>query len=392
MSTTVLVVQGTAERAGAERVLLGLLANADPRRIRPVVAFLGDGPFASEVAALGVEVVHLPPVGRLRQPTGVPAAIRHLRAAIRDTGADVVHAAGEKVALLACPAARTERVPAVVRLHDGPAPWRAPASIGVQLVAAAVPKTSVVVPSQWMAEAFFRRCRLHADVIPNGIDLARLPAPGSGRADVLSATGWPADAVVFAHAGRLESWKGTDVFLKAAGRLIEDPAAERARFLIVGGALYGRDERWAAGLPALANELGLGDRVHFTGFRPDALHLLAGADAVVHASTRPEPFGMVVIEGMALGATVIASAIGGPSEVIDHGRTGLLAAPGRPETLAAAMHTVASDDDLRRRLGAAAREAAERSWSAATMARRWTDHWEAVAGGAATRTTGSSAA
>jgi len=82
------------------------------------------------------------------------------------------------------------------------------------------------------------------------------------------------------------------------------------------------------------------------------------ADIVVHASTDPEPFGIVVVEGMALGKAVLASALGGPLEIITPG-TGLLFDPAHPEQLAAAIDRVAADANFRGELGRAARERAD---------------------------------
>ena len=78
-------------------------------------------------------------------------------------------------------------------------------------------------------------------------------------------------------------------------------------------------------------------------------------DVLVHASVIPEPFGQVVVEGMAAGLPVIASNEGGPAEVITNGVDGLLVAPADPEGLAAVLRRVATDSELRRRLGEQAR-------------------------------------
>jgi glycosyltransferase involved in cell wall biosynthesis len=95
--------------------------------------------------------------------------------------------------------------------------------------------------------------------------------------------------------------------------------------------------------------------VEFVGFTEDVLAILGAVDCLVHASTVPEPFGQVVVEGMAAGLPVIASNEGGPAEVITDGVDGLLCPPGDPSALAALLLRVAADPDLRSRLGAAAR-------------------------------------
>jgi glycosyltransferase involved in cell wall biosynthesis len=83
---------------------------------------------------------------------------------------------------------------------------------------------------------------------------------------------------------------------------------------------------------------------------------LARLDVLVHSSLTPGPFGQVVLEGMQAGLCVIAAGAGGPAEILDHERTGLLYAPGSVDALAAAMRR-AIDHDLRSQLGAAAQDA-----------------------------------
>ena len=102
------------------------------------------------------------------------------------------------------------------------------------------------------------------------------------------------------------------------------------------------------------------DRVEFLGFRDDVWRELARLDVLVHASVIPEPFGQVVVEGMAAGLPVLAAAAGGPAEIIEDGVDGVHVPPGYPEALAAALRRLAADPARRRRLGDAARRSARR--------------------------------
>ncbi len=150
--------------------------------------------------------------------------------------------------------------------------------------------------------------------------------------------------------GRLAPWKGQDVFLRAFAAAFDD-SSTRAR--IVGSALFG-EEDYAADLRVLADELGIADRVTFVGFTADVEDELAGFDVLVHASVVPEPFGQVIVEGMAAGLAVVASDAGGPREIITDGVDGLLVEPGDPYALGRALRRLADDPALRSRLGAAA--------------------------------------
>ena len=75
-------------------------------------------------------------------------------------------------------------------------------------------------------------------------------------------------------------------------------------------------------------QLGLGDRVQFLGFRSDIPQLMTMCDLVAHTSTAPEPFGRVIIEAMLCGTPIVAAAAGGVVELIEHGKTGWLSPPG----------------------------------------------------------------
>ncbi len=132
--------------------------------------------------------------------------------------------------------------------------------------------------------------------------------------------------------GRLTSWKGQDVFLKALSSLHD------VRGVIVGGALFG-EEAYEEKLKELTRELGIADRVTFAGHLDDVPKVMAACDVVVHCSTAPEPFGLVIVEAMMVGTPVIASAAGGAREIVVHGETGLLTPPGDENTLASAIRS-----------------------------------------------------
>lgn len=375
--TSVLFVQGGAQRAGAERILLALLRHVDRDRVRPVVAFLERGPFEQEVEAEGIHTLALPAGGRLRDLARLPAVVGSIAEAARSVDAQVLQATGEKMSVYTGWAARRLGRPAVFWLHDSPS-TSLPA-LSVQTAMTLTPRASVITCARWLAAAFSAR-GLPAQAIQNGIELDLLPdeqAGAAARSRVLAEAGWPDDSVVFTHVARLQRWKGTDVFVRAAARVAARHPS--ARFLVVGSAMFGQDEAWADGLPGLADRLGLGGRVHFTGYRSDSLELMAGSDAVVHASLRPDPFPTVVLEGLCLGRPVVATRTRGPEEEIDDGRTGLLVGPGDELGLAEALASLAGDEARRRRLGETARRVGRRLYDARRMAAEFEEHWSELA-------------
>lgn len=367
-----LIVQGSAHRAGAEVVLLGRLAWLRSYGIEPAVAFLADGPFVNEVEAVDVPVTVLSDSpARVRHPWQIPVQIAAVAAVARAHGATVIEGCGEKMSIWAGWAARRVGCGSVAQLHDRPR--RTINATVTQFAAASAFHDAVVVCSRWMAREFQRRMGIHAVAIHNGVQLSALP---QCPVDVRTALGWPHDALVVTIAGRLESWKGQDVFLRAASDVSRD--VPQARFVVLGGALYGRDHAYAAALPRLASALGIADKVAFTGHRDDALAVVAGSDLVAHCSTTPEPFGMVVVEAMALGRPVIASNTGGPAEIVDSGHTGLLVRPGDPDVLAQAMRRLLSNPPERTAIGQAGRAVVHDRFTAEQMTRALADIYHRV--------------
>jgi glycosyltransferase involved in cell wall biosynthesis len=144
---------------------------------------------------------------------------------------------------------------------------------------------------------------------------------------------------------RLQRWKGQHVALEATASLIR--ARGECRLFVIGDALFGQDEHYPAQLKALAGQLGIADRVTFTGFRHDVGDCLAALDLAVHASIEPEPFGLALIEAMAAGTPIVAARGGATPEIVSDGRDGLLVPPGDHEALALAL--LALHDDPARR-------------------------------------------
>jgi glycosyltransferase involved in cell wall biosynthesis len=194
-------------------------------------------------------------------------------------------------------------------------------------------------------------------VVRYGIDLKRhAPAPAQGAATRAALGILPGERVAGIF-GRLQAWKGQHVFLRAAAELARRDIA--ARYLMVGGSVFGLDPNYANDLQRFARDAGIAGRVLFLGQRSDTNALMNACDVVVHASVEPEPWGLVLAEAMAAGRAVIGAAAGGPLEMIANGQTGLLTPPGDAAALAGAMESLFRQPELRRALGEAARQYAE---------------------------------
>jgi glycosyltransferase involved in cell wall biosynthesis len=314
----------------------------------------GAGEMPERVAALGIPV-HRLPGGRLRQLPRTAAKIRALARLIRDEHIDVVVSNSGHPLIVARPAAWLARRPCAwwVHIYDSRdvlrGEWLALAQqwLGADLLLANSEFTARAVRTSLPACPPVRTLRPGVDT-----DVFQ-PSPRAGRwarRELALEDGEPLVGMF----GRLQTWKGQHVFLDAASRI----AAQfpRCHFVLVGGSLFGLEAEYAAALRSRAAQPDLRGRVTFLGHRDDTPALLNACDVVVHASVKPEPWGLVVAEAMAAGRAVIASAAGGPREMIEPGRTGFLVPPNDPPALAAALAQLLSDTELRATLGRAARQ------------------------------------
>ena len=204
-------------------------------------------------------------------------------------------------------------------------------------------------------------------MIPNGFDLSRFRRSLKEESQELP-DGVPAGrlAPCVGVFGRITRWKGQDVLLRALAKL---PGVHG---LIVGEALFTGDDRAFAGeLRNLATELGIADRIHFTGFRRDIVPLLLSVDVVVHCSTSPEPFGRVIVEAMLSGRPLVATKAGGALEIVKHSETGLLVEPGNPDALARAINTLVENPPLASALGVSAQRDAQERFALERVLEQW---------------------
>ncbi|MGH2812775.1 MAG: glycosyltransferase family 4 protein, partial [Actinomycetota bacterium] len=204
--------------------------------------------------------------------------------------------------------------------------------------------------------------------IHNAVDLAAFTSDGP-RLDLAALAGLPPDAglVRVGLVATFGRWKGHDVFIDAVAKLQE---SVQVRAYVVGGAVYETvGSQWSlAELRALAARRGLSGVVGFTGHIADMPAALRSLDIVVHASTQPEPFGMVIAEAMASGRAVVAARAGGAAELFADQVEAVGFASGSVSDLADRIRELVVDPARRAALGAAARRAACEKFSPDRMA------------------------
>lgn len=344
-----------ARLSGGELALLRLLPSLD---VDAHVILAEHGPLVAKLREAGVSVEVLPMVdaagslsrdrvrpGRLpvRAVAGSAAYVARLAASLRRLGPDLVHTNSLKAALYGGVAARLASIPVVWHVRDRitddylPGPARR-----LVLAAARTLPAAIIANSRTTLET-----------------LGRAATGGVAIASPLGLSSFTQVAregpLHIGIVGRLDPWKGQHVFLDAFAKAFPD-GPERA--VIVGASLFG-DSGYEEELERQVAALGLQERVVFRGFCDRVEDELRHLDVLVHASIIPEPFGQVVVEGMAAGLPVVAADAGGPAEVIDHGVDGLLYPPGDIETLSQLLRGLAVDPMLRRKLGDAARVRAQ---------------------------------
>lgn len=339
---TVIFLDHAPVLGGAEVSLLLLLARLKDTHLRPILG-CSEGALRAGAEEIGVQTV---PLGfpRLRRSPLAPAdwisGARTIRNAAITHGAECLYANTVRSAMYGALAARWSEIPFIWHMRDFWLSESAPRTptfdtVARRLLAGA--SAAVIANSRAVAARFGRTDKVH--IVPNGIDLARfetVPDTGAFKTEFQL----PDQAPLIGTAGRLRPWKGQDVFLRVAARVLD--IVPEAHFLVIGGTPFGVDDGYAQSLPRLARNLGLAEKVTFTGHLADIRHALAALDVFVHPG-EPEPFGLVNIEAMALGKPVVGFNHGGLPEIVQHGTTGLLAPPGDEPALAAAVLDLLQD-------------------------------------------------
>jgi glycosyltransferase involved in cell wall biosynthesis len=158
-------------------------------------------------------------------------------------------------------------------------------------------------------------------------------------------------------------WKGHDIFLQAASQVVANLPDLPIQFLIVGAPIYQTQgsQFSIAELEAEVARLRLDRWVQFLGFQPEMAAIYQSLDIVVHASTQPEPFGLVIAEAMALGKAVIVAKAGGAAELVTHEVDAIAVTPADAQALSHAISQLIQAPQKRQQLGQnAKRTAAER--------------------------------
>ncbi len=386
-----LFLNPTASMGGAERVLLDMLTML--RRAKPtwtVGLIVGnDGTLVAEARAIGVETVVLPfPrvfarlgdtsldsagawlrfLGRATVATmSLIGYVRRLSATISRFGPNILHSNGFKMHLLSAVASRPAGTSLIWHFHD----YLGSRRVAGRLICYLKPRCDAIVAvSENVAEDIRQVLGPQPPVTPlwNAVDLLRFMPDGSVL-DLDALAGLePAvpNTLRIGLVATFARWKGHMLFLEALGPLVR---RYQLRAYIIGGPLYETDgsQISIAELKEAVARLDLDTHVGLTGFVQNSAAALRSLDVVVHGSTAPEPFGLVIAEAMACGRAVVVSNSGGVTELVEPEVNALSYQSGDVKALSTQIERLCEDEALRLRIGVAARQAAERQFASTTM-------------------------
>lgn len=391
-----LYLNPSGQLGGAERMLLDVFASL--RAVRPEwqlhLVASGEGPLVARAQALGVTTSVIPfpkslarigdassgaPQGKRKLRLAlllkllwaspfIAAYARKLRRVIRQLEPDVLHTNGFKMHVLVA-WAKPSGVPLVWHIHD----YLSLRPVMAGLLRRSWRRCAVAIANSKSVAADIKGVcgeNLLVETVYNGVDVESF-SPQGPRLDLDALAGFapaPPGTVRVGILATLARWKGHRTFLQALSLI---PQGVPVRAYVMAGALYETNgsQHSLEELKGMAHKLGLNGRVGFTGFLAEPASAMRALDIVVHASTQPEPFGLVIAEGMACGRAVIASEAGGASELFETEVNALGHPPGDAVRLAASITQLAADPHLRARLGAAGRATAERRFSRTRLGR-----------------------
>lgn len=361
----ILVVHNNNDFYGAEKVLLELLSRLDRSRFVPIVVLPTDtrhiNRLSPELEKLNIECCFIP-LGVLRRKYfklqklprfsfEVLAGVRQLVRLIRKRNIALVHTNTNTI--LASPvAARLTGVPHIWSIHEL---MVEPATVRNALHYM-IPRfsTRVVTVSQAVRDHMLKDAAKFADrftFVRGAIDVEPF-LNAAGRARVRAEWGVKDDETLIGMVGRVTRWKGQSIFVQAAKLIAE--RHPQVKFAAVGG-VFDTEKFYMDRFRAEVQEARLENKFTINDFRADMPDVFAAFDIFVLPSILPEPFGLVVIEAMASGKPVVATAPGGPSEAVVNGETGFLVPPSDAAAIAQALEKLLADPQKRASMGQAGR-------------------------------------
>jgi glycosyltransferase involved in cell wall biosynthesis len=353
--------------------MLAVLDRPVCRQFEFVAVAPSEGPLTEALDARGIRRVplQLRDGDEKRLPRDV--VCENLRGAIAAVSPQIVHANSLSMGRLTGAIADEFSIPTIAHLRDI-----------IKLSRAAVDdlnRNRLLIAVSEATRDFHVAQNLDAErtrVLYNGVNCAEFcPRPPTGR--LKRELGLPDDAILVVTIGQIGLRKGQNVLAEAAVRVAEN--ASDVHYLLVGMRNSSKQESidFESNLIAGFESAGLGDRLHRLGYRDDVAWIMNEADLLVHPAHQ-EPLGRVLLEAAAAGLPIVATDVGGTSEIVEDGISARLIPPNDPALLASAITELRSDEVLRERLAASARSRAESTFDIDAAARALCRVWGEIGG------------
>lgn len=330
---------------GVETLLVTLARHRDLcSSIEPHYALCFEGRLSEELAEAGVPVHPLGNV-RVSRPATVWRSRRTLNDLLRRNEFDVAVCPSTWSQAIFGPVVRSAGLPLVFWFHTPVDGWH-----WLERWARLTSPDLALCNSQFTASTAWKLYpHVRKELLYNPVALPELRSSNGERSAVRAELKTPEEATVIVQVGRMETWKGHALHLKALGMLSDLPGWVCWQ---VGGAQRPQEFQYLKELENTALRLGIADRVHFLGQRSDVPRLLAAADIYCQPNTGPEPFGIALVEALLARLPIVTTAIGGAMEIVDDS-CGVLVPPDDAHKLAASLRRLIQDRTLRANLGAA---------------------------------------
>jgi glycosyltransferase involved in cell wall biosynthesis len=332
-------------RGGVERGTVEV-ADAIVKNGWKSIVISNGGLLTSQLKRVGATVYEVP-VHR-KNPFSWGSARRQVKRILQQEGADIVHVRSRAPAWIALPAANSLGIATVSTVHSKFAPANIFKKIynGKMLKADRVIAISHFVENEIFTHYGKSGVAEKLSVIHRGVDLGMFDPKAVNQRRIIAEVdrlGLPDDKSIIMLPARATSWKGHEILIQALAQLPDKDAI----LMLLG--IEDGPPAYAEKLRAMAVRYGLGGRVRIGAGSRDMPAALMFADVVAMPSIKPEPFGRVAIEALAMGRPVVAFRHGGAVESIDEGRTGWLADPLSVNSLAEALQTALSLTPRKRR-------------------------------------------
>ena len=375
----ILYLHANAELYGSDLILFQLVTHLDRTRYEPLVILPCQGPRGELLKNAGVET-RIEPLAVLRRafmnPRGIFnfgltlfRSIGMLRRVIAKEGISLLHTNtgavwGGELAALTC---GIPHVVSVMEIVESPVVVAAAMSLMGSTFSDRVVTVSQAVKEHFLSYTPWGR-RKYVELFPP-VDINRFNPDHKARQKIRSHLGIGEKTVLVGMAGRLNHWKGQEIFVRACKEVLEKLADKvDVHFVVLGSPVPGREE-FERELHREIVELGLSDKVTAPGFQENITEWLSAMDIFVLPSKLPEPSSTGVVAAMAMGLPVVGTNIGGTPETVVEGETGFLVPPSDPSALAAKISYLVENDHIRSEMGRKAMERARSLYSIENYAR-----------------------